>query len=46
MSKPDDKCLVEADVPKGCSYKKICHSDRVNFIYMNKVLGKDKMWIS
>lgn len=31
---------------EDCPYKKICHSDRINFIYMNKILGKDKMWIS
>lgn len=32
--------------PQECPYKKISHSDRINYIYMNKVLDKDKMWIS
>lgn len=36
----------ESEHPVECPYKKISHSDRINFIYMNKVLGKDKMWIS
>lgn len=31
---------------KDCPYKKICHSSRINMIYMNKILGKDKMWVS
>lgn len=39
---PQDIFLDDVEIPN----KKIYHCDRINFIYLNKILGKDKVWIS